>query len=163
MSRHFDRERELQRSIESVLGEALPQYVICDVELDEAHEAVRVFFDRVAEGGVGLEDCEAVNHAIRDTCPEYALEVSSPGIERPLRSAEHFLAHVGQAARMRQEGKHRATVITIVAVDPALGVTIQAEGTEPEVVSFDHIVRCKLVMGDPFAAAARSGNRKGRA
>ncbi len=61
---------------------------------------LRVFIDR--EGGVRVTDCEAVTEYLSpaldslDLIPHrYYLEVSSPGIERPLRRPEHFLRFLG--------------------------------------------------------------------
>ena len=55
-------------------------------------------------GGVSLDDCERVSKSLseildeKDLIPdgEYALEVSSPGLERPLKEKWHFEAVVGQ-------------------------------------------------------------------
>jgi ribosome maturation factor RimP len=135
-----------------------------EVELDEPHELVRVFIDR--DGGIGLEHCEAVTLAIRDTCPEYALEVSSPGLERPMRRPSHFRDAVGKQVRLRRAGAHRATHVAVVDVDDVQGVTFRPDDGEDIVVPFDQIVRCKLVAEDPFAAngkPSRKARRKGRA
>lgn len=55
-----------------------------------------------SEGGINIEDCEKVHRAIDPILDEhdpiesfYYLEVSSPGIERELRTEEHILASVG--------------------------------------------------------------------
>jgi len=152
MARHFERERELQGRIEAELQPALPQIEVLEVELDEPQQKVTVYID--SADGVGFEECTAVTHVIRDTCPDHELEVSSPGIERPLRRAEHFAAVVGEQVRIRQQGRHRASVVEVLAVDATAGVTVRPEGGEERVVPFDEIVRCKLVVKDPFAAAA---------
>ena len=62
---------------------------------------LRVFIDK--EGGVTLDDCEAMSRAINDPLDEanpisqaYFLEVSSPGIERELTRPEHFEAMKGR-------------------------------------------------------------------
>lgn len=62
---------------------------------------LRVFIDK--EGGVTLDDCEAMSRAINDPLDEadpihqaYFLEVSSPGIERELTRPEHFDAMKGR-------------------------------------------------------------------
>ncbi len=54
-----------------------------------------------------VEDCAAISHAlsavldVADPIPQsYRLEVSSPGIERPLVTAEHFRRFTGQRARL---------------------------------------------------------------
>jgi ribosome maturation factor RimP len=157
MSRHFDNERALQHEIESVLGEALPGIEVLDVELDEPQERVRVFIDHA--DGIGFEECEAVTHAIRDTCPDHELEVSSPGIERPLRSPASFTEVVGEPVRLRRAGSHRAGLFTVAAVDEQ-GVHFQSSGGEPLLVPFDEIIRCRLVVEDVFAVATGKAARK---
>lgn len=152
MPRHFDNERALQAEIESVLGEAMPAADVLDVELDSPRETVRVYVDH--PDGVGLDRCTEVTHLIRDTCPDFSLEVSSPGMERPLRRPEHFAAVIGQPVRLRQQDRHRASRVDVVSVDAAAGVTVRNPEGEERVVPFDEIVRCRLVVDDPFAAAA---------
>lgn len=156
MARHFDRERELQDRLQETVSASLPEIEIVEVELNEPQEKVVVYIDRPE--GVGIEHCEAVTHAIRDEVPDHELEVSSPGIERPLRTAAHFTEHVGERVRIREQGRHRASIVEVLAVDEASGVTVRPDGGDERVVPFNDIVRCKLVVEDPFAAAAK---RKG--
>jgi len=63
---------------------------------------LRVYID--ARHGISLDDCERVSHAVsemldaEDPLPEqYQLEVSSPGLDRPLRTREQFERYVGAA------------------------------------------------------------------
>jgi len=67
---------------------------------------LRLYIDR--DGGVSINDCEAVSRAIdpildeKDPVPEsYHFEVSSAGLERVLRLPEHFAACMGSAAVVR--------------------------------------------------------------
>ncbi len=60
------------------------------------------------EGGVDIDDCEAVHHAIDPLLDEadpieeaYYLDVSSPGLERELRTKEHFLAMQGETITVK--------------------------------------------------------------
>jgi ribosome maturation factor RimP len=80
------------------------------------HSLLRLYID--AEKGIGIEDCEAVSREVsalldvEDPIPgEYSLEVSSPGIDRPLFGAAQFARHVGEQAkvslRIPQEGRRR--------------------------------------------------------
>ncbi len=81
---------------------------LLDVEfLREAHGWVlRLFIDKA--GGVGVEECSIASRAV-DTAldvaniipHEYHLEVSSPGLNRPLRRPEHFQKVVGQVVRVK--------------------------------------------------------------
>jgi len=64
---------------------------------------LRIYIDTTADGGVTVEDCERVSRAVsevldaQDPIPgNYTLEVSSPGIERPLRTARHFAPYTGE-------------------------------------------------------------------
>jgi ribosome maturation factor RimP len=64
---------------------------------------VRVYLDR--EGGIDIEAIAQANSWIKDaldalpeTAAGYDLEVSSPGIERPLVTAEHYLRYLGSQA-----------------------------------------------------------------
>jgi ribosome maturation factor RimP len=61
--------------------------------------ALRVFIDHPE--GVTLELCERVTLALTDLRERYSLEVSSPGVERPLTKPSHFRRFVGRRARVR--------------------------------------------------------------
>lgn len=63
---------------------------------------LRIYLDTRAGGGITVDDCERASRAIsalldeRDPIPgNYTLEVSSPGLERPLRTARHFAPYEG--------------------------------------------------------------------
>jgi ribosome maturation factor RimP len=70
---------------------------------------LRVFIDRESEP-IGFDDCEQVSRElsavldVEDPVPTaYSLEVSSPGVERPLRTASHFRRFAGQVAKVALE------------------------------------------------------------
>ena len=75
---------------------------------------LRIFIDK--EGGVSIDDCVDMTHAINKPLDEsdpieqaYFLEVSSPGVERDLVRDEHFTAYVGEKIKVKMirpvEGK----------------------------------------------------------
>src|SRR5574337_493382 len=73
--------------------------------------------------GVTADDCVAVARALRGVLererladPGAGLDVSSPGIERPLRWPEHWRRFTGARARVRAPGLPGRTVVTIVGV-----------------------------------------------
>lgn len=70
------------------------------------HSRLRVYIDSPA--GIGLEDCESVSHQVSGVLDvddpirgQYSLEVSSPGLDRPLFQPEHFARFVGQRVKLR--------------------------------------------------------------
>lgn len=85
-------------------------YELVDLEFKVEPQAggwvLRVFIDRA--GGVGLEDCAGVSRElsavldVADVIPQaYSLEVSSPGLNRPLKKEADFLRFVGKKAKIR--------------------------------------------------------------
>jgi ribosome maturation factor RimP len=69
---------------------------------------LRVFIDKHQEGGVSLDDCASVSRelsAVLDVAdaigPAYSLEVSSPGLNRPLKKEADFARFIGKKAKIR--------------------------------------------------------------
>lgn len=65
---------------------------------------VRVFIDHPE--GVSLELCERVTHLLAEVRENYALEVSSPGPERPLSKPQHYQRFLGRRAKVRTRSEH---------------------------------------------------------
>lgn len=70
---------------------------------------LRLFIDK--PGGVGLDDCQTVSRLVDKLldvedpiAPSYSLEVSSPGIERPLKKREHFEQFAGRLVEIKTFG-----------------------------------------------------------
>jgi ribosome maturation factor RimP len=93
----------IQADIEARLSEAEPEVEVLLAEL-VGGSLVRLFIDH--PGGVTLALCERVTGHLATVREQYALEVSSPGIERPLSKPEHFRRFVGRRARVRTRGDH---------------------------------------------------------
>ena len=153
----FTRERELQDRVEQTLGAAMPHVELLDVQLDQAHGIARIFVD--TPDGIDVEGCSLVAKAIRDTVPDQlALEVSSPGIERPLRHARHFANAVGSRIELRERGRTgtRTRTVTLEAVDGDQ-LTISSDGQQ-RVVALSDVARARLSIDFAtyeFAAAKR--------
>jgi ribosome maturation factor RimP len=84
---------------------------LVDVELAGAggHTTLRLYIDR--DGGVSLDDCTNVSRAVSAALDVedplqggYDLEVSSPGLDRPLRTPEHFSKYAGENVRVKAYG-----------------------------------------------------------
>ena len=93
----------IQADIEARLSETEPEVEVLLAEL-VGGSLVRLFIDH--PGGVTLDLCERVTGHLATVREQYALEVSSPGTERPLSKPEHFRRFVGHRARVRTRGDH---------------------------------------------------------
>jgi ribosome maturation factor RimP len=93
----------IQDRIESILASAEPDVEVLLAEVSGG-KVVRLFIDHPE--GVTVELCARVTHLLPQIREKYALEVSSPGIERPLSKPEHFRRYVGRTARVRTRGQH---------------------------------------------------------
>lgn len=84
---------------------------LVDVEYKREHAGwiLRLFIDK--PGGIGIEDCTRASHAVEtaldveDFIPqEYQLEVSSPGLNRPLTKPRHYESAAGKLVRVKTFG-----------------------------------------------------------
>jgi ribosome maturation factor RimP len=91
----------IQADIEARLAEAEPDVEVLLAEV-VGGRLVRLFIDH--PDGVSLALCERVTAHLPEVRERYALEVSSPGTERPLSKPEHFRRFVGRRARVRTRG-----------------------------------------------------------
>jgi ribosome maturation factor RimP len=85
---------------------------LIDVEfgMPGAPMALVIYIDRTSPegGGVSLDDCSTVSHAVSAALDvedpiagSYDLQVSSPGLDRPLRTPEHFQKYAGERVRVK--------------------------------------------------------------
>ncbi len=107
----MDPRRERRLKLFKTLEETIEKagYECVDVELthEEGRSILRVTID--SPGGIGVEDCENVSRALSGIQEEidpffkgkHFLEVSSPGLERPLRKLEDFKRFQGSKARVQ--------------------------------------------------------------
>jgi len=119
---------------------------------------VRVFIDHLeghAPDGVGVSfsDCEEMSRDlsavldVEDPVPcAFTLEVSSPGLDRPLRTPEHFSRYVGQKAKVRLErgsdGRRNFHGTLVAASGDRF--TIDVDGREFE-LSVSNVATARLV------------------
>ena len=127
---------------------------VFDVQLTGSGRArtVRVIVDR--DAGVDLDAITAASEHVQpaldalDDLGPYALEVSSPGLERPLRRPEHFRRAVGETVSVKvrdADGEVRRLRGDLVSTDES-GVTVAAADTNSgEHVDFDQIIKARTV------------------
>jgi ribosome maturation factor RimP len=141
---------KLMTLIEPLLDQLTYELVDLEYLPGRNSAVVRLFIDRAE--GVGLDDCERVSHEVsalldvEDPIPvAYTLEVSSPGLDRVLRTPAHFERFVGeriwlelQAAR---DGRRRYT--GQLASFDAEGIELNVDGAIVRVL-FGEIGRARL-------------------
>src|SRR3712207_1494260 len=93
----------IQTDIEQRLAQVEPDVEVLLAEV-VGGRLVRLFIDHPR--GVSLDLCERVTNHLASVRERYALEVSSPGTERPLTKPEHFRRYLGRRARVRTRGDH---------------------------------------------------------
>lgn len=94
----YEKERQIQREVAATVEERLPDVEVLAAELS-GPERLTVYIDR--PGGVDHALCERVTDVLRSYLDHYTLDVSSPGLERPLRTPRHFANVVGRRAAIR--------------------------------------------------------------
>jgi len=121
---------------------------LIDVERrNEGHgQVVRVLVDR--EGGVDLDALSRLSRELSDLLDvgeivpgSYTLEVSSPGIDRPLRKPEHFVRYLGKKVRIRARAPlngQRNFLGLLHTVSPG-GVILRGDGGVESYVEFSNI------------------------
>jgi len=134
---------QLQQEIEERLATEAPEVEVLLAEVLGGH-TVRLFIDHPE--GVTVALCERVTHLLPDVRERYALEVSSPGVRRPLTKPDHFRRFLGRRARVRtrdaREG-HRSFTGELVGASED-EVTIAAE-TGVVAIPYADIHRSNLV------------------
>jgi ribosome maturation factor RimP len=139
MASVYEKERELQREVARTLESGLPGVEVLAVELS-GPERFTVFVDHPQ--GVDHALCERVTDALRDYLRVYSVDVSSPGLERPLRRPEHFRNALGRRVQLRTEERKRLRGEVVDA--GAAAVTLQT-GNESINVPYEEIVRGNLI------------------
>jgi ribosome maturation factor RimP len=132
------KERELQREIARSVESALPGVEVLALELN-GKERFCVYVDHPQ--GVDHALCERVTDVLRSYLDKYSVEVSSPGLERPLRTRAHFERAVGRSVKVKTAAKKaRGEVLSV----GERSVQIQA-GPSAADIPYDEIVRANLI------------------
>jgi ribosome maturation factor RimP len=142
LSTTFARERTLQDEIAPAVESRVPGVDVLAVELLSPSRFC-VYIDH--PDGVDHALCERVTRVLDAYRADYAIDVSSPGPERPLRRPEHFAEVVGERISVRLEsgkkGRHRGLLVE--AGDDT--ITLDAGDGGELRIPYDAIVRANLI------------------
>ena len=130
-------------------------FELVDVEMSPRGRLIRVFIDRLSAGdvetGISVDDCATVSHHLSrlfvvENVDYDRLEISSPGLDRPLTKLADFARFAGQEAQFKLRvpvGNQRNFKGTILgAVDGSVRFRI---GVEEMSFAFDNVEKARLV------------------
>ncbi|MGA1796778.1 MAG: ribosome maturation factor RimP [bacterium] len=130
-------------------------FELVDVQLNRAKGRflLRIFMDH--EKGVDLNDCERVSRRISDSLDtvdlipgSYVLEISSPGLDRPLKREEDFIRYCGQRVRLTfgaPQEKIQSVEGRILGIEEHT-LHIEDMNGERREIPFPSIIKARLVV-----------------
>ena len=164
-----------RRSVDRTLTEKIWQlveplvaaqgYEVVEIEAHSGRNGLlRIYLD--GPEGISIDKCaefsRAISHQLDVEDPmatAYTLEVSSPGLDRPLRKPTHFEKHLNQtiAAKIATGDRPRKVRGVLTAVD-AQGFDLQPEGAAPKLsVKFTELVSAHVVFDFSTAFKKKPG------
>jgi ribosome maturation factor RimP len=118
-----------------------------DISFNEVSNTLRLFIDR-DDGGITVDDCRKVSKIISRKIREseiitfpYTLEVSSPGIERPLKRPEHYRWAIGKLVQIDMGGKKIKGYLRNIKKNGVVVATDRGENLLP----YASIIKAKVV------------------
>ena len=117
-------------------------FELADIRLggSKSRPLLQVRIDRAESTGITVGDCAQVSRALEQWLDEggplgerYILEVSSPGIERPLRWREHWARFVGRDVNVRLRGRGRVRATIMGMQDDSDTVILHVRGADEEI------------------------------
>jgi ribosome maturation factor RimP len=136
----YTKERQLEQELTGRIEEQVPGTEVLAVELLGPGRFC-VYIDHPS--GVDHALCERVTREIDDYRREYTIDVSSPGLERPLRKPEHFAGAVGRRVRLKTASREKVRGEVLSADDQF--VRVGAEGGDAISIPYEQIVRGNLI------------------
>jgi ribosome maturation factor RimP len=136
-------ERKLSREITPAVERAVPGVEVLAVELLSPSRFC-VYVDHTE--GVDHALCARVTEVLSGYRESYTIDVSSPGLDRPLRRPEHFRAAVGHGVQLRTvdeiAGKNRFRGTVVAATDRSARIAV---GEKELDIPYETIVRGNLI------------------
>ena len=134
------------------------------------YATLQIMAERVDGAAMTVDDCAAISHAVSEKldtdetlADRYTLEVSSPGIDRPLMRIKDFERFTGHVAKIEletpiegvAEGKRRfqGDILKVIGDDVVSAAIVFRSGTNEFSVPVKHIARAKLVLTDALLNA----------
>ena len=152
----------LQDLLEPVIT-GLGYEVVRILTIGQKNPTLQIMIDRLDGKDITVEDCATVSRTVSTVLDEkdpikdqYSLEVSSPGLDRPLTKIEHFKRFSGYEARIEtavEVEKRKRFKGVLGNVDEQNRIHIDVDGTD-YAIAFDDISKAKLILTDELLQAA---------
>jgi ribosome maturation factor RimP len=158
----------LADSIENLISPTIEElgFEIVRIEvLGEINPSLQIMADRIDQLGMNVDDCAQISRAVSAILDvedpitnAYTLEVSSPGMDRPLVKREHFERFTGAEIRLEkkvhgdEQRRYRGDLKGIKGDD----VVLLIKGEEI-LIPFADVQKAKIVITDALIAAAKEG------
>ena len=124
----------------------------CEYLSQGRHSLLRIYIDKA--DGIGIEDCQEVSKQVsalldvEDPVPgNYSLEISSPGIPRPLFSSWQYIRYIGHEVQIKTfkpiNGKRKLLGIIVSANESSVVLDINNEQQE---LLYSNIVKASLTI-----------------
>jgi len=138
--------QQLELEIEGTLATGFPDVELVDIEVHGGRQQIlTLYIDRPS--GVDLEFCAQVTRALDHLRDRYSLEVSSPGLDRPLRKPQHFVAATGETVAVRTSapvGGQRNFRGRLTAADDE-GISLAVETGESVSIPYTSVTRAHVI------------------
>jgi ribosome maturation factor RimP len=127
--------------------------------MGDAQRRLQIMAERPSDHDINIDECVALSRAFSEVMEaadpisgEYVLEVSSPGIDRPLTRLEDFETFEGFEAKLEldrlADGRKRFKGILAGVENGNVGIDLEDDPESTTLVPFDWIVEAKLVLND---------------
>jgi len=143
--------QKLNEMLQPLVEDLGYEFVGLEYNSNPKHSMLRIYID--SEDGVDIKDCENVSREtaalldVKDPIKShYNLEVSSPGLDRPLFTLAHFTEFKGQEVKINlfapQEGRRKFQGLILDVSET--GVNVDQDGTDVA-LEFSNIAKARLV------------------
>lgn len=146
-------------------------YEIVRVQVTGAkHPRLQIMAERADGTCIDVEDCAQISRSISAVLDvedpiegEFTLEVSSPGIDRPLTRLQDYQTWAGFDVKIELktgiDGRKRY-IGRLLGLDEEQKIKIECEEDEPHTLAFEDVQRAKLMLTDELIAAAATEQTK---
>lgn len=146
-------EKELSAVCEPILKNAGYELVLCELAGSARNRIVRFYIDK--ETGVGIDECTEASRLIDPVIEQsellngaYVLEVSSPGLERPLVKPEDYNRFAGRKAKLktyRPVDNRRKFIGTIIGIREGKTIELELDEGVTVEVPYEDVAKSNLV------------------